>query len=311
MDMRIQFLVAGSLAAAMAGPLGAQPDPQLLKLVMPDVKVISDVNVQQAKITPFGQYVLSQLSTTDVEKLTALTGFDPSKDLNELVTASNGTPNTGLALATGIFDPTKIGAAAGQDGAVTEMYQGVTILENPAKTDGIAFLNPGVMVAGDVADVKAAIGRQSAPTSLPNSLTSQITTLGGMYDAWVYSSVPPSSLAHNAPANKQGNVDGVTIPPNVLSQVTSGYAGVKFGSNVTVTGQAETADAQTATNLASMLQLLVNLALMQSQQNANLSALAKSVVIAASGTAVNVTATLPEAQFQALAQHRSHTRPVR
>jgi len=34
-------------------------DPQLLNLVMPDVKVMADINVEQAKTSPFGQFVLA------------------------------------------------------------------------------------------------------------------------------------------------------------------------------------------------------------------------------------------------------------
>jgi hypothetical protein len=302
--MRIRILAAGSAMAAMAGSLAAAADPQLLNLVMPDAKVVSDVNVAQAKITPFGQYVLSQLADSNVEQLTALTGFDPSMDLNEVLCASNGAPNTGLALATGIFHPDKIAALAAKDGGIAETHQGVTIWENPAKTNGVAFLNSGLMAAGDIADIKAAINRQKAPSTLAPSLTSQIPTLSNQYDAWVLTTVPPSSLPHGSVRNPQQDVGGVDIPANVLTQVTGGYAGVKFGSNITVTAQAQTTNAQAATNLAGMLQLLQNLALMQSQQDANAGALAKGVTISAVGTTVNVTATLPEDQFQALAQQK-------
>lgn len=304
--MKVRILVSASLLAACAGVLPAA-DPTLLKLVMPDVKVISDVNVAQAKITPFGQYVLSQLSSSEVQQLKTLTGFDPAQDLNELLCASNGTQNTGLALATGVFDPTLIGKAAAQDGAVSATYNGVTILEDPTKTHGVAFLNNSLMAAGDIADVEAAIDRQKNPTTLPKTVTDQITQLSNQEDAWVYSLVPPSSFPH-APSNPQGNLGGVTIPPNALSQVQSGWAGVKFGSNIMVTAQAQTADATTATNLASMLQLLQNLALMQGAQNQNLENLAQSVSITASGTAVNITATLPEDQFQALVKPRRAVR---
>jgi len=31
--------------------------------------------------------------------MVALTGFDPTRDVGELLVASNGTPNTGLAMA--------------------------------------------------------------------------------------------------------------------------------------------------------------------------------------------------------------------
>lgn len=304
--MKVRILVSASLMAASAGLLPAA-DPQLLKLVMPDVKVMSDVNVAQAKITPFGQYVLSQLSSTDLQQLKILAGFDPSQDLNELLCASNGAQNTGLALATGIFDPTLIAQSAAKDGAASETYNGITILEDPKKTHGIAFLNNSLMAAGDVADVKAAIDRQKSPTTLPAAIATQITQLSNQEDAWVLSLVPPSSLPH-APTNAQGNLGGVTIPANALSQVQSGWAGVKFGSNITITAQAQTTDATTATNLASMLQLLQNLALMESNQNPNLGDLAQSLSITAAGANVNITASLPEEQFQALVKPRGAVR---
>jgi hypothetical protein len=302
--MNARIFAAASVLSALAGSLPAA-DPQLLKLVMPDVKVISDVNVAQAKVTPFGQFVLGQLQNAGVDQVTTLTGFDPSKDLNELLCASNGTQNTGLALATGIFDPTKIAAIAAQGGSVTETYQGVTILEDPKKLQGVAFLNAGLMVAGDIADVKAAIARQSAPTTLPTPLMTQITTLSNMEDAWVISTISPALLPHPAAPNQQGTIDGVTIPPNMLQQVQSGYAGVKFGSNIVVTAQAQTVDAASATNLASLFQLLQNIVQMQAAQSPDLAAFAQSIAITAQGNTVNFTASLPEDQFQKLVQPRA------
>ncbi len=190
--MNARIFAATSFLTALTGSLPAA-DPQLLKLVMPDAKAISDVNFAQAVLTPFGQFALGQLTNPDIQKLITLTGFDPSKDLNEVLCASNGDPNTGLALATGIFDPVKIGALAASDGAVTEAYQGVTILEDPKKGKGVAFLNAGLMAAGDIANVKAAIGRQSAPTTLPDSLMKEITMLSNTEDAWALTTVSPAS----------------------------------------------------------------------------------------------------------------------
>jgi hypothetical protein len=308
--MNARIFAATSLLTALAGSLPAA-DPQLLKLLMPDAKAISDVNVAQAKLTPFGQFALGQLTNPDIEKLIALTGFDPSKDLNEVLCASNGEPNTGLALATGIFDPVKIGALVAQDGAVTETYKGATILEDPKKGNAVAFLNAGLMAAGDIANVKAAIGRQSAPTTLPASLMTQITMLSNTEDAWALTTVSPASLHPAAPTNKPETVNGVTIPANLFQQVQSGYAGVKFGSNITITAQAQTADATTATNLAGMLQLLQNFALMQASQNPDLAAFAHSISVTAQGTLVNFSASLPEDQFQKLMQPKAKEHSVR
>src|SRR6476620_4797836 len=160
--MKAQILTA-TLFTAFSGVLSAA-DSRLLNLVMPDAKVLAGVNVQQAKGTQFGQYVLNQLQTQDVhlQELVALTGFDPRRDVDELLVASDGVPQgkTGLALAAGNFDVAKITAAATMHGAVAEQYHGVTILQGPKKQEaGIAFLNATTVAAGDIASVKSAIDR--------------------------------------------------------------------------------------------------------------------------------------------------------
>src|SRR6516164_2546217 len=128
--MKAQILTATTLFTAFAGVLSAA-DSQLLNLVMPDAKVLAGVNVEQAKGTQFGQFILNQLQThdSDMQKLVTLTGFDPRRDVRELLVASDGTPDskTGLAAAKGNFDASKIAALATMAGVVTEVYGGVTI----------------------------------------------------------------------------------------------------------------------------------------------------------------------------------------
>src|SRR5258708_1364807 len=132
--MKAQLLSA-TLVTAFSGVLSASAaDPQLLNLLMPDAKVVAGVNVEQAKGTQFGQFILNQVQTTDgdMQKLIALTGFDPRRDVRELLVATSGAPQTaaqnqtGLALAKGNFDVAKITAAATAHGAATELYGGVT-----------------------------------------------------------------------------------------------------------------------------------------------------------------------------------------
>src|SRR5215467_11736565 len=112
--MKAQLFTA-TLFTAFSGVLSAA-DPQLLNLVMPDAKVLAGVNVEQAKGTQFGQYVLNQLQThdTEMQKLIAATGFDPRRDVREVLVASDGAPQSkrGLALARGNFDIAKITATA-------------------------------------------------------------------------------------------------------------------------------------------------------------------------------------------------------
>src|SRR5258708_39090700 len=124
--MKAQSLTA-TLLTAFSGALSAA-DPQLLNLVMPDAKVLAGVNVDQAKGTQFGQYVLNQLQTQDAEmqKLIAQTGFDPRRDVREVLVATDGNAQGkgGLGLARGTFDVGKITAANAAHGGATEVYSG-------------------------------------------------------------------------------------------------------------------------------------------------------------------------------------------
>jgi hypothetical protein len=257
--------------------------------------------VQQAKGTQFGQYILNELQSHDAEmqKLVTLTGFDPRRDVIELLVASDGVPGgkTGLALAKGTFNVAMITAAATMAGVTTEVYGGFTILEEPKKQlAGIAFLDGSTVVAGDIASVKGAIDRSKTPQPLPTAVTTQVSQWSTQ-DAWGITTVPPASLAPPAKAGAQNNPMA-----NVAQNVQSAGGGVKFGALVVFTGNAQCDTAQNATTLGDMVKLLINMAQMQSGQNPTAAALIKSVSVTTSGTAVNVTASLPEDVFQGMLQ---------
>src|SRR3954465_15047244 len=99
--MNARFLTTAPLTTLLSGLLPANAaDPQLLNLVMPDAKVLAGVNVDQAKTSPFGQYVLNQiqLHDTPLTELTTATGFDPTRDVHELLvgTSSGAGQQSGL-----------------------------------------------------------------------------------------------------------------------------------------------------------------------------------------------------------------------
>src|ERR1035438_3439084 len=131
--MKARILTTAALVAVFAGTLPAV-DPALLNLVMPDAKVLAGVNVLSAKSSPFGHYILGQFATNaNFAMATTQVGFDPTKDLIEVLTASNavqGSPG-GLAMATGTFNVSAITTAAVTQGhVVTETYHGVNLLED-------------------------------------------------------------------------------------------------------------------------------------------------------------------------------------
>jgi hypothetical protein len=311
------MLSTATLAFAITSVLPAKAaDPQLLGFVMPDAKVVAGVNVDQAKTSPFGQYVLSQVQTQDPEmkKLEALTGFDPTRDVHELLVASSGVPGAtkesqaGLFLARGTFDPGRIAAAATADGGTTELYKGVTIIEDPKHTHGVAFLSTSLVVAGDIANVKGALDRQSAPSVLPASLMTQINQWSTSQDAWGISTVPPTTLHPPADAPK---VPGLNSGAAAFQTIQSAAGGVKFGSVVVVTAQAQADNPQDATQMGDALKLLAMLAQMQAAKEPAAAALAQSLQVSTSGSTLNVSVSLPEDQLQQLVKPKAQLRNSR
>ncbi|HUA58455.1 MAG TPA: hypothetical protein VML19_06865 [Verrucomicrobiae bacterium] len=276
---------------------------QLANLVMPDATVIADVNVTSAKASPFGQYVNGLVAPKEQQQLqqfAAMTGFDPRTDLSEVMVATGATGSkTGLLLATGAFNITAIANAATSAGAASPVYHGVTIYSDPKHPEvAFALLDSSTLLAGDLASVKGAIDRESSGPHLPASILNQIAQLAGSEDAWVLTTVPVSTLAppSNAPA-----INGLNF--QALQKVQQVSAGVKLADPVVVSAQAQLDTAQDAATLAGMVQLLANMAQMQAQKNPEVAALAKGVTVSASGTTVNLSFSVAEAQIQQLVQN--------
>jgi tellurite resistance protein len=307
--MKTQILATATLFAAFSSALPAA-DPRLLNLAMPDATVLAGVNVDQAKATPFGQYVLATLAQSQDQKLqqlAVLTGFDPRRDVHELLLASGSAPanKTGLALALGTFDPDKIAAAAQSAGAGAETYGGVSIIEDPQHQNGFAFLDSTLVVAGDLANVKAAIDRRAGGPTIPAALAAQASQLSSAEDAWAISTVPPSTLRPPAAAPATGiNVQ------NALQKIESASGGVKFGSVVVAAGQAQAATPQDASSLGDVMKLFVSMAQLSAAQHPEAAALAQSLVVTTQGSTVKITLSLPEDQIQQLVKPKAAARKV-
>ena len=308
MNMKLLIPAPVMLVVVFTGVLPAA-DPQLLNLVMPDAKILAGVNVDQAKTSPFGMYVLAQFQAQDqhLREFTAQTGFDPTSDLHELLVASTGSQAhaPALTLARGTFSTDKINAAAQTAGATSETYKGVKIFEDPKKGAGYAFLSGSLAVAGDVASVKGAIDRQTAPAQLPAALLVQVNQLSISEDAWAISEVPPPDL--KLPPNG-GNTPN--LPTGIFQKIQQASGGVKLGPQaITVTGQLQADTAMDARQIADLLQFLANLGRMQTQ-NPQVPSLLKSLVVTANGAMVSISLTVPEAEAETLFQLKPKPRVV-
>jgi hypothetical protein len=303
------LLFAGLLPAA---------DQQLVSLLMPDAKVVAGLNVEQAKNSPFGQFLLARVQGGDdgLARLTTMTGFDPRRDLQEVLVGTVGEPGKkGLVLARGTFDTARIFAAAQLGGHTVETYKGVNILtgNEGSLTHAVAFLDDSIAVAGDLDSVHGAIDRRSGASSLDPTLAAKVDQLSTSLDAWSVSTVPFAALADQ----KVPNVNlSQMLNSNVLKSILQTSGGVKFGAIIRLSGEAVARSAQDATALANVAQFLGNMvqANAPAASAAAITALVQSISVQADGNTVKFALDVPEAQVEnfisTAQQHKSvHAAP--
>src|SRR5512138_3818022 len=140
------------LTAALALPVFAV-DPALLRMVPAGAKVVAGIDVQTAAASPFGQFVLSRAQQGDegLQKLIQATGFDPRRDITELLFVSLDNPpahGNGLVLARGRFDIDRLVAyAQAHTKAAVSTYAGVRFVSVGDGDNGaFAFLDTNTAV---------------------------------------------------------------------------------------------------------------------------------------------------------------------
>ncbi len=300
----------GALLVAAQATVLAAADPQLLRLVMPDAKVIAGLQVQQTKNSLFGQYVLSHMQLEDAafKKFIAQTGFDPRRDVTEIVMASNweqSTPQSRwLVAARGSFNlPQLTSAAKANGGSITE-FQGVGILTyseeaKPEVESGIAFFDSSSAVMGDVASVKAAIERKQANAAPSGNLLDKVRELSAKNDFWFVTVVPISEFAGAMPnPNLSGAMKG-----DLLSAIHQASGGIRFGGTVTIYGEAITRSDKDAQALVDVFRFLGGLIQLNSQNNkvaGQVSTLLDTMDLKTSGNVMTMSLVIPEQQLEQL-----------
>ena len=305
----VKRLAAPLAVLLLTGASALAVDSQLLNLVMPDAQVMAGINVVNAEISPFGQYILAKVTATDqtgLQEFIQHAGFDPTKDVSEVLAASAGNMQTpsGLLLVKGNFDlSTLLASLQKETGVTVGAYGPATLVTGGTDTKtphAVAFLNGTIAIAGDVASVKAAVDRSAGPNSLASpALAAQVQTLSTTYDAW---SVSIASLSALIPGGAAAAA-GASQPLMLVKNIVSANSGVKFGANVQFAAQAVADTAANATSLADIVKMLAGLAAMstagQNNEGAAIAALLQSVQVTTDNTAVNIAATVPETQLEA------------
>ncbi len=298
-------------AILLALPLGAfAADPGLLQMVMPDAQVVAGLQVDSAKGSPFGQYVLAHLSVNDTKlgEFTSETGFDPRHDVSEIVIASNwkssSPDNHWIVAAHGAYNVAKITSSVQAKGGVVTPYQGVNVVtlpeaSNPQVATGIAFLDNSTALVGDLVSVKAAIDRKQSNAPADATVLAKAQLVSAKNDFWFVTLVPLSNFAGSmSNPNLSGAMQG-----NLLAAINQASGGIRFGDTVTISAEAVTRSEKDAQALVDVLKFFAGLVQLNRQQNpaaGQVATLLDTLQTSTSGNITNMSLAIPEQQLEQL-----------
>lgn len=248
--MSFRLLVWGCVWA-----VSALAQARLLDLAMPDARFLVGVNFQRVRESKLAQSMWAQLagSEREVAELTRLTGFDPLRDLSEVLIASaGGTKPNVLFLARGAFGQTDLATVARGKIEGRETYQGVEILlaeEKQGEPMALAFLDATLMAAGDPASVRGAIARRGRGSLVAGEIRRAAEQLMARFDAWGFSVVPVEEMAARAPKEQTAGI----FAGEVMKAIEQVGGGVRLGDAIELELRTVSRTEKDAADLASAL----------------------------------------------------------
>lgn len=164
------LVIASALCAQTSD---ARFDPGLAAFVPADTVLLTGVQMDALRVTPLYQQMVSKQRLDEFEELARRTGFDPRRDVRQLLMASNGADS--LLIARGAFQ------VKPQAGMKRSLYNGVTIHEKDGA--GYAVIDPTIAVAGAAARMRQAIDQKLARAAQP-ALLLKAKSIPGSAQVW-------------------------------------------------------------------------------------------------------------------------------
>ncbi len=316
-------------------------DRALVALLPPNATSVIGVDVERLKGTPLYRHMEEQSRQADgkgrnpLDELVALTGFDPRRDVEELLVASwmeGGEPQF-VAVARGRFPIAALGREIiGKKGRV-ETYRGVQVFGPEARPDTgerlrrvetqagpkrrdepgeFAFLDDRTALAGSRFGVRSAIDRKAGggPSLLGNTaILSRAQSIRSSNQLWAVSQQPGEIVAKALPKDAPANASNFA---RIFSSMQYSVFALDLmnGLDLKVSGLCRTAeDAKTLGDAARGIIALGRLTL--SQKEPEMMTVFDGVQVSEKGEELEIVVHIERQAFENLLEKSRSKTPVR
>ena len=252
--MRNYFILLVALTACNSAQTGRTGvDATLAALVPPDATVLSGIRMEAVRTTPLYGKLLASQALPRLDDFARQTGFDPRRDVRELLIASSGAD--ALVAARGTFNVHSF------EGATRSSYKGYTVY---ARENGaVALIDNSTAVAGPLASVHAALDRYtSGDRTGPAELLARARQIPNQNQIWSVSNGFENLITRNIP--QEGNAANIGRILQSLENTTLALD-LRTGVNGYINGGCRTE--QDAKNLGDAARGLVGLGRLSVPEN--------------------------------------------
>jgi hypothetical protein len=172
-------------------------DATLAALVPPDATMLAGARMDTIRSTPLYKKLLAQKRLEQLDEFARRTGFDPRRDVRELLIGSNGKDS--IVAARGTFN------ARGFEGVTKSSYKGYTLYTRD--TGGVALIDSSTAIAGNLPALRSALdryqaGSRSGPTVLLSTARqippeNQIWSVSSGFENFITGAIPQTGNAAN------------------------------------------------------------------------------------------------------------------
>jgi hypothetical protein len=311
-----KFAVVVCLAGAFC--LRGQADSNL-GLIQPDAGLVFGIEWRKIVASSVGEMLTEQLKKSE---LTKVPGFESVENalLHDLDSVLIAAPASGLSkrssqppilvVVKGRFNVDQLRTLVMSKGQNVETYRGVELLSGPdtraaagpkasAYPTRVAFFDANTILAGDRAEVRAAIDRlKTGRLTEPNrGILAGISELASQNDLWMIAEIPADALKDAPPAAAQ-----------MFSGVKSAELGMSFGQGFGLQVNVRAKDDASAQSMAQTLQGLLAMAAMSQSQSPQSAEMVKKVKITSQGSRVKLALALDRSELEKIIQETQNSR---